>query len=70
MAQKASIYIQLFCKRFLGISILNAELANAFSALFYIISHMYDLQSQNYCACGLRLEVTGILLCMDSTAGK
>lgn len=46
---------------------LNAEVTNAFATLFYIINHMYDLQSQNLGYAGVRLKFTGTLLYMDST---
>lgn len=64
----ALVNIQCVCDLFLCKTVFDTELPDTFSAVFYVIIHWYNLQSQNLFAwIGLRLEVMGISLCRAAT---
>lgn len=67
VAQKASVNIQRPCELFLCVTALYAELADALSALFYVISHCMA-SNLKFWGCDLRLEIMGISLCRSATA--
>lgn len=61
--QDTPVHVQFFRKSLLRIAVLLTDLADTRSALFLVIEHFYNLQSQNLGNMRFEIGVVGISLC-------